>query len=369
MSTATSLPSPALTVSNGRSATLAVPSVPSPVPLSPSFQFATDKPADEALPWTQSFSMHEMALLHHWTRHASRSIAGSSSADELWQGIFPRVAFQHTFVMSALLSLSALHLAHLHERHRRYYLIEAARHNQNAITGLRHGLANLTPEISDGVFACTTLNSVYIFVAAGPLGDDAPEHGSPASVNHRTLGADWITHLRGVAVVLRPVHEHVMRGPLAPLMRYGNWDTIEPDSEAGPDDAILLDLKSAWSDETTTEVYDEALYFLRRCSIFMKDWDGQASKCTPEYGYNGPWSGPFIWLHCVPPQFLVKIDQRQPHALLIFAHFGAILHSLDEHWVMSGWGRRIVSVIYELLGSYWDAWLRWPRKVVGLEQP
>jgi len=109
--------------------------------------------------------MQDMFLLHHWTRHASRSITASARADELWQGVFPRIGFRHDFVMSAILSLSALHLAHLHEPYRQFYLIEAARHNHDAVKGLRESLENITPEMSDALFACASLNSVYIVCA------------------------------------------------------------------------------------------------------------------------------------------------------------------------------------------------------------
>lgn len=112
--------------------------------------------------------MQDMFLLHHWTRHASRSITTSARADELWQGVFPRIAFQHASVLSALLSLSALHLAHLHEQHRQFYLIEAARHNHDAVKGLRESLEHITPAISDALFACASLNSVYLVCPGHP---------------------------------------------------------------------------------------------------------------------------------------------------------------------------------------------------------
>lgn len=309
-----------------------------------------------------------MALLHHWDRHASFSITTSANAHELWQGVFPRVAFKHAFVMSALLGISALHLAHLHENHRQYYLIEAARHHGDAVQGLRKNLEHITPEISDALFACATLNSVYIFTAAGPLADGVPEHGTAVSIKHRTLGTDWIPHIRGVGIVLRPVYEYVSQGPFAPALRSGHWDLVDPDIDPGLEDEVFRDLKAAWIQDPAKDIYDESIQHLRRCSSFMAHLDDSPKEGMPEYGYNGPWSGPFIWLHSVPQEFFMRLDQRQPCALLVFAHFGAILQRIDNFWIMSGWGRRIVSVVDEMLGNYWDRWIQWPRKVVGFDQ-
>lgn len=335
--------------------------------------------------------MHDMALLHHWTRHASRSITGSTYADELWQGVFPRIAFQHAFVMSALLSLSALHLAHLHSHHRQYYLIEAARHNHDAVKGLRENLEHITPQVSDALFACSSLTSVYMFVSAldrafhhtrepvltqrlrftsnGPLTDGDPDHNSPTSIKHRTLGAEWLPLLRGVSTVLHPVYQYVKQGPLAPLMLLGNWDATDPDAQPSLEDEALRSLASAWSQDPAAAVYNEALLQLRRCQAFMRHFDGSPSQLEPEYGYNGSWSGPFIWLHGVSQEFVTRLHQRQPFALLVFAHFGAVLHKLDRFWITSGWGGRIVQVVDEMLGSYWEKWMQWPREAVGMPQP
>jgi len=172
--------------------------------------------------------------------------------------------------------------------------------------------------------------------------------------------------LRGVGIVLHPVHKHVMQGPLAPLMLVGNWDETDPN--ASQHDA-LRHLSSAWTQDPGADIYDQVLLQLRRCSVFMQHFDGSPSEHSPEYGYNGPWSGPFIWLHSVPQDFVTKLHQRQPFALLVFAHFGALLHRLDHIWVTAGWGGRIVSVVAEILGSYWDRWMQWPREAVGIAQP
>lgn len=170
--------------------------------------------------------------------------------------------------------------------------------------------------------------------------------------------------LRGVGIVLHPVYSHVKKGPLAPLMLTGNWDATDPDTSQ---DQALLDLRSAWTQEdASASLYDQVLLELRRCSAFMQHFiDGSPSE---EYGYNGPWSGPFIWLHCASQEYVTKLHQRQPIALLIFAHFGALLQRLDHIWVTAGWGSRIVSVVDEILGSYWDRWMQWPREVVGIVQ-
>lgn len=85
------------------------------------------------------------------------------------------------------------------------------------------------------------------------------------------------------------------------------------------------------------------------------------------WGINRSWSAPLMWLHFSPDDFLIRLNQRQPIALLIFAHFGVLLHGLTNYWFFHGWGQAIVAAVDELLGDYWSDWMQWPRDAVKLE--
>ncbi|KAK4551817.1 hypothetical protein LTR86_010903 [Recurvomyces mirabilis] len=291
-----------------------------------------------------------MALLHHWTRHASQTIVCAPSADELWQDVFPRIGLEHAFVMSAILSLSALHMAYHDNAQRQYLLNEAARHNSDAVRGLREQLNHMHESMSDALFACASLNVVYIFASAGPLSGQTSSDDSPRPTNRHTLNTDWI-----------------------PLMR-GNWFELDPGTAYAPGDAELQRLSEVWAgDSSGKEIYDETLSSLRRCNAYIHHprYNSATSPMTPhspeeqrKWGYNGPWAGPMIWIQFLSEDFLARLYQRQPYALVLFAHFGALMHSLDRVWCFEGWGKRIVLVVGEILGNYWDGWMSWCRAYV-----
>ncbi|KAM6506905.1 hypothetical protein FALCPG4_018723 [Fusarium falciforme] len=317
---------------------------------------------DQASPSsTAAFVLDDMALLHHWTLSTSLDIVKSSGGDDYWQKIFPQIAFRHAFVMHGILGLAALHLAFRQSADRDRLLLIAAHHHNIALQGFQEGISHITDDNSDALFVCTLLNILHVFGVFGPLYD-----GPTAGRRSRILGAEWIPLIRGVGVVLRPVYERMRFGPLSPLLGLGNWDELDPDSQPVAEDSHFRSIQDVWAQNSEAEVYDKALYRLRKCNAYMKQFKSMNPQVLAEWGYNQDWSAPFIWLQSSPEEYFELLQQRQPPALLIFAYLGALFHSLNDHWFLDGWGRNMVDVADELMGEYWSRWMTWPKSVVGI---
>lgn len=218
----------------------------------------------------------------------------------------------------------------------------------------------------DALFACASLNVVYVFGIHGRLHDDIEDDANPTTRKSRILGAEWIPMVRGVEAVLHPVYERVKLGPLQALLNLGNWDELEPDTSLVAEDDRFRSLGSIWAEYGDSEIYDKTLYLLRKCFAYMKQFEAMDAETLQNMSYNRTLSGPLIWMHVTPDEFFVRLHQRQPPALVIFAFFGVMLHRLNDYWFFQGWGRNIVGVVDELLGDYWRPWTDWPTRVVGL---
>lgn len=314
------------------------------------------------------FTIEDMALFHHWTLTTSESIAGCSGVDYYWQTVFPQIAFQHPFVMYGILSLASLHQAHLYPESRQRLITEAARYHNQSLHGLRQGIAQINDDSSDALFVCTSLNIVYVFGIYGKLYDEtAGGAGAGAAARtSRILGADWIPMVRGVEAVLHPTYERVRLGPLKSLLNLGNWEDSDPDRAQVVDDDSFRNLQNIWVESGDCEIYNKTLYLLRKCHVFMKQFHNIDANTSQDTNYHRKTSAPLIWMHFAPDEYFVRLHQRQPPALLIFAYFGSLFHCLDGYWFFEGWGRSIVGVVDELLGDYWGPWLEWPKQFVGL---
>lgn len=312
------------------------------------------------------FHLKDMELLHHWNLVTSLAIIDSPDHAEVWRIQFPRIAFQHPYVMHSLLSLAALHVAYLNPSQRRASIIDAACHHTKALEGFHEATNHIDAKNSDAVFATATLLFFYTFVTLSQLYDDVEQQTAECSRVSRVLGAEWIPLLRGVGAVLPHVHHHVSVGPLGSVLGLGNWEAINPDENPTADDEKLIAISQIWKDDPHAQIYETSLLLLRQFWVWMVQLKNSGQKTNEEWGYHGTWSGPFIWLSITPEKFFDLQLQRQPAALVLFAHFGAFLQMVDGYWWGEGCGRSIVKAIDGCLGSYWEPWTRWPKEVVGL---
>ncbi|KAL1591360.1 hypothetical protein SLS60_012059 [Paraconiothyrium brasiliense] len=172
-----------------------------------------------------------MSLLHHWILSTSQTISESVILDSYWQTVFPQIAFLHPFVMHGILSIAALHLGYLQGANKERRMIDAARHHNVALQGFREHLARPSDDNSDALFACASLNLLYVFGL--PIQRHDRQHGEaePASRISRILGAEWIPMSRGVEAVLQSVYDRVRLGPLRAMLDLRNWVELSPNNE------------------------------------------------------------------------------------------------------------------------------------------
>jgi hypothetical protein len=316
---------------------------------------------------TTCFGMQDMALLHHWTTSTSLNIFNSPESSAFWQVMFPNIAFKHPFVMHAILSLAALHLAYINRSEKNSHMVDAARHHTQAVKGFQEVIGHVSNTNSDALFIWSLLNLLYVFGISGRLSDDVEENGKANGRKDRILGAGWIPMIRGIEAVLQPTHNLLKTGPLAEIMSVGNWFELDPDKSPTVDDEYLRQARSSWERSIDVQTYDEALRILRKSKLYMLQFKSMDAEALGKWGCHRSSSGPFMFIHFAPQAFFELLHQRQPPALILFAFFGALLHTLDDCWLMEGWGRDIVEVVDDLLGSYWRSWITWPAQVVRLD--
>ncbi|KAH7128841.1 C6 zinc finger domain-containing protein, partial [Dactylonectria macrodidyma] len=297
------------------------------------------------------FTIDDLALLHHWTLSTSLSIVNSPDVDHYWQEVFPQIAFRHPFVMHGILSLAALHPAYMHAATRQQLILIGTQHCILALQGFQEGIDAMGDDNSDALFVCTLLNFLYTFATFGPLCNDIEGDACSVDRKSRVLGAEWIPMIRGVEAVLHQVYDRVRLGPLCPLLSLGNWDSLDPNQQP-VEDGQFRSREAIWAHSSDAETYDNTLYLLRKCNMYMRQFRTMDATALAQWGYNRAWSASFIWLHSAPDEYFVLLRQRQPPALLIFAYLGTLLHGLEGRWFMEGWGRNIVDVVGELLGEY-----------------
>jgi hypothetical protein len=259
--------------------------------------------------------------------------------------------------MHALMSLAALHIAYLDTRSRRKHILDAIRHHNLSLQGFRETIDKLNDDNADALFACSTINFIYVFGVSGADEDDAYS----AKRKSRLLGAEWIPMVRGVRAVLGAVMERVRVGPLGDLLYLDNWGDLDTERDPVPNDDRFRGMRTAWEKGDDAALYDETLATFRRCYLYVT-----RHSLSSDSGLKKAWAGPLIFLFMAPEEYFTRLHQRQPPALVLLCHFCAVLHDFRHFWFLDGWPRDIVEAADEILGDYWRPWTTWPREVVGL---
>lgn len=121
------------------------------------------------------------------------------------------------------------------------------------------------------------------------------------------LGKEWISLVRGTAVVLHPVYLDVWQGLLRSFVELHNFSELDLtecicQSIFG---VRLQDIKRTWSADDHTEVYNETLDLLLRCNSWMERFSLMTDEAQRAFGYNRFCSGPSIWLISAPEQYRI----------------------------------------------------------------
>jgi hypothetical protein len=73
------------------------------------------------------------------------------------------------------------------------------------------------------------------------------------------------------------------------------------------------------------------------------------------------------WMFRIPSRYIELVREKQPLALIIFAHYCAVLHHLRDRWWMGDWGTRLVKEISQLLGPERLGSILWASDIVGIQ--
>ncbi|KAH7142739.1 hypothetical protein B0J13DRAFT_444865 [Dactylonectria estremocensis] len=314
-----------------------------------------------------TFTLTDLRLLYHWTGSTSNDLCRCPEVRHIWRTVLPQIGFKHPFVLHALLGLAALHIAHQNPSERKSRWVDAVHHHSKALDGFQKALCCITEENSEALFTWSICNVLYVFAMSNPLQNtlDTVSHSTAVSRNDKILGAEWIPMIRGLEAVLQPTHNYLRFGRMSILMSLGNWDELDPDQDSsGPEDDYFCGSRQTWKDSNYPEIYEGALQSLRKCRLYSQQFRSMDPKVIGQWGWNRACSGPLMFIHFAPESYFSLLRQRQPPALVLFAYFGALLYELEDYWFFEGWGKSIVEVVEDILGSYWKPWISWPLQVV-----
>ena len=299
-----------------------------------------------------------MELLHNWTLEAYKGFGGTAVEETFWQARLPQLAFTYPFLIHSILAISSLRLARVSTTRKEHYLITAANHQDMALPAYRLAIVdvngNTTEEKGHAMVAFATLTTVYALLRPRP-----PESHISAGRQEIDRLTEAFSLLQGARVVLEAVG-HSLGGYIMAAQVQPVPDEIDFSLNPEDDRLVSLEISILQTCEISTQVLNNtdmdissALYILRRsfAALYLP-----IDPVGIKRAIN-------IWAESVSPAYLATLNNLQPPALVVLAHWGVLLKRAEMYWYLEGSAERLVSTIYDLLDKMWKPLITWPLQV------
>ncbi|KAH8835070.1 hypothetical protein DL96DRAFT_21295 [Flagelloscypha sp. PMI_526] len=305
------------------------------------------------LPPLGEFRMKDLELLHNWTTNTLQTfIPDVPETRHGFQVMLPQLAFQHEFLLHAMFAMSSLHMHTF--KPSGDWLRLAKMHCQKAILGMRKVGDSVSWDIS---FMANTLLATYWL--ASPSWKALSQDGTPdlfdwfpaARTFMRRLGPYWMAVSNGIVKnspflpdCLTTVHKQHMPSPFPSIVQHIHRPEICPF-----DVDELLDPK-------VIGCYEIALQKLTYTwNVFMSP--------------NMQNIAIYLFPSSMSDDFFELFIEKRPRALILVAHYCALLGQFDgTWWYGSDRSRNDIQRIMSLLDEKWLPWMEYPMNVLRMKE-
>lgn len=303
----------------------------------------------------------ELRLLHMWTTEVCQTLPGGYDPQNLkiWSIDVPKIALDYEPLLTAIFSISLLYMVFSNSRvgiaedelfaYRARYFEATLRHHRKALGSMDHRTAN----------GASFTSIILIFDAFASLRERWIQPIHP-NMPYKPP-TEWLQMCRGARKVAALGLDMIGEDSDSSLsaMAKGAAPFIDPEiiySEASRARfAHLLPEKAGkCQDGVDDEVYIRAVAYIG--SVAAAKEAGEAPLTTARRLTIFP-----IILHS---RFLTLIDMLSPRAMVILAHYFALLCPLNELWWIGNCPEKEIEAINAHLSSEWQSMMEWPLQVL-----
>jgi hypothetical protein len=298
----------------------------------------------------------ELRLLHNYTLVTSKTLPAVYNPDleEAWQVSVPSMAFEFHFLMDALLAVSALHLRCSHPNDQS--LVRASHgYWASAISQYSSLLRDsVSASNADALFATSALITFQATASRkfpnedGEDEDGLGQYKPPVQLFHAFQGVKflvlqswkWLRNSERVRPIINSQPAlHLVMQPNKPMFFDSLLEGMDQEL-AGMDEVRCAE---------TRQAFQHAVAYL--------NWSHQKPDRARILGFAATVSRKFVEL----------VNERDPRALVITAHFFAMIKVVDNVWWLRGLPEREVDGIMTVIPQEWWGKMTWATKVIQHE--
>lgn len=270
-------------------------------------------------------------------------------------------ALQHTFLMSEMLAMAAFHLATTKTAQKDFYAHQAATLQSQALSEYRSIAANLTKATSEPSFLFSMILGHHVIF-------ESLQRYSLGYNDYLNSIVRAIDLVRATRSVISGFWTTLRQSDLAPLLV--DDAAVESAQASGQGVLDLSDLHALLElmsqdqvDGSSHSACSDAVERLRWLSSAMAVADAQSSAKEGDASSNLLLSWPIT----IPEEYSRLLHRQCPQALIILAHYAALLHQRGRSWTIGESPAYLVTTINAHLSPPWQQWL--VRPIQRISQP
>ncbi|KAL3465743.1 hypothetical protein BJX64DRAFT_51853 [Aspergillus heterothallicus] len=337
---------------------------------------ASDRTQDEPEPAkspsstvsASDLSSEDQLLLDNWQNSTEQSLTPAKSKDRSWQSLIRREAPNYPALHHSALALSAIQLASKSKSgssDRKDHLRAAAQHYAQAVERIPKMGDTQSKSECNSAFSASSIVFMCEVASSSLDGEDwkcpsgAPDSETSPSPQSPELSLQKLLELFKTVRKLIPntqTLDTAEKGELRDL-----FTRADPYHQL-PSTYTLTILSMRNLNNTTakanpaheTNIYEETIKYLDN-SLAMLSKGGDPTMVA------------LRWMFRIPSRYIELVEEKKPLALIIFAHYCAVLHHLRDRWWMDGLGARLVKEISQLLEPAPMNSILWASDIVGVQ--
>ncbi|GJC83479.1 sterol uptake control protein 2 [Colletotrichum liriopes] len=275
--------------------------------------------------FSKATRLKELHLMHHYGTATCETMGLTPQQVKLWKTAIPKEALRHEFLMEGLLSVAALHCAHLEPSMGWAYTEAAIQYQNSGLIGYRTALLHINDNNYEAIFIFSVILTVLGFAMPAAYTERQPVSPAETLISIYEL-------LKGITLTTEVYAEAIRGGMLSPLFHNLELRVSSP--------CIVLEGE-----------IETAMVRLRQRAEFMTKYVGTETR--------------EIYIASIDSLEANFHNAGGPMALLVWVHYGVLALRIHDQWWGKNFGIRLIedlSATLHGLDPEWASWTEWARK-------
>lgn len=296
----------------------------------------------------------DLQLLHHYSTCSCLQFAPNSALHRCWTVHVPELSFDHPYLLRQILAVAALH---------KYKSAKDSQSLRDAALSHRTTALELVKPVLSTTYAPVSAIAIFAFAgltaicAYGELSIQLQDHGDAVDIVNQLIVCFSLN--RGISTIVDAHKDQIA----------GGWaeDMISLRMNARHSRLQTRDLRLAHA-EIMHNLIEKYVLDNKKRAVYVQVTDSCLDYIQILLSQQDHDDDIYFlimaWPNEVDEVYMQDLDQRDPIALIVLAHYAVLMSLRPKLWWLSGWSDLLLRQLTSSLPTEFQLYLEWPRNMM-----